>query len=496
MSLLGLAGAMLGAAVLLAVVGASLRPQPGEWAMQVSLPLSLPPSWRLPGWPQPLVQVRVQVGVPSLIRLATQPPIARALARRAWQVGPNRLQLQWHAADQRLRVDCAPCWLQHPALSAHAVQVKRLGADVQRHGETLQGRWWMGLADQAVQGSWRATLSQQDLRLHIALPATPIAHAYAALAAAMPEVGRARIGGQFSLSASVRLPEGRWQLQPELQAMQVSGLGTEALRQLPTHPLPWQHPLVRAVLAAEDQRFEQHPGFDVNEWQQVLSRAGSRDGGHDALRGASTITQQLAKLIYTDGERSALRKLRELLYAVEMEQTLGKARILQLYLAHAPWGAVHATHGAVDGVANAADAIVGAEAAARHYFGRPARQLTVAQSVWLAAMLNAPNRHARQWARSGHIDLHRAHWVAQRLRLSGRGLGPQAMQRVQLALAALQHPSISQAPQAASSSAASIAGSAPVSAAVSSLVPSGVPPAASQVNTAQHSVQYAHSSAD
>ena len=56
------------------------------------------------------------------------------------------------------------------------------------------------------------------------------------------------------------------------------------------------------------------------------------------LRGASTLSQQVAKLLVTGGERSPVRKLRELLYAVEMEQTLGKARILRLYLDNAPWG--------------------------------------------------------------------------------------------------------------------------------------------------------------
>ena len=73
-------------------------------------------------------------------------------------------------------------------------------------------------------------------------------------------------------------------------------------------------------------------------------------------RGGSTLTQQLAKLLVTGSERSAERKLRELLYAVEMEQTLGKARILQLYLDNAPWGAGHL--------------LCGAEAAARRYFKR------------------------------------------------------------------------------------------------------------------------------
>ena len=398
----------LGAVALLAVLWISLRPQAGEWAETVHV--------RVPGLTQP---VQLTVGVPSLIRLATQPAVAQALASRHWQWGRNTIVLSWSPSDKRLQASCTPCWVQHPALASQAVQFTGLLVSVQRHGEALRGDWRLGLAPQALTGSWQGSLSQQHLALKLTLPASPIAHAYGALAPALPEVARARIAGHFSLQASVRLPDGRWQLQPELSAMHVSGLGTEALRQLPRSELPPKHPLARAVLAAEDQRFAEHQGFDHNQWQQVLAQA---QLGNAQLRGASTLTQQLAKLMFTDGERSALRKLRELLYAVEMEETLGKARILQLYLAHAPWG----------------EGVVGAEAAAQHYFARPAMRLTVAQSVWLAAMLNAPDRHASRWQASGHIDLPRAHWVAQQLRtVNGVGLRPAALARVHQELVAL-----------------------------------------------------------
>ena len=102
----------------------------------------------------------------------------------------------------------------------------------------------------------------------------------------------------------------------------------------------------------------------------------------DALQGASTITQQLAKLLYTGDERSAARKLREWLYAVEMERTLGKGRILQLYLAVLPWG----------------DGICGAEAAARHHLGKPVNQLKPREAAWLASLLINPDAQLRKWA--------------------------------------------------------------------------------------------------
>jgi membrane peptidoglycan carboxypeptidase len=187
--------------------------------------------------------------------------------------------------------------------------------------------------------------------------------------------------------------------------MQVSGLGTEAwgtatsncARGLPAGKLGADSLLARAVIAAEDQRFYEHYGYDLHEMTHALHTNQNEEA---VLRGASTLTQQVAKLLVTGGERSPVRKLRELLYAVEMERTLGKARILRLYLEHAPWGAT----------------VCGAEAAAHAYFGRRADQLSAAQAVWLAAMLHNPAAEANRWRETGQINLARAQWVAGNLR--------------------------------------------------------------------------------
>jgi penicillin-binding protein 1A len=88
-----------------------------------------------------------------------------------------------------------------------------------------------------------------------------------------------------------------------------------------------------------------------------------------------------------------------------MEETLGKPRILQLYLDNAPWG----------------EGLCGAEAAARRYFKRSARNLDPAQAVWLAAMLNNPGAALEKWQRDGRIDGERAKWVAEGLRGLTRG---------------------------------------------------------------------------
>jgi len=158
--------------------------------------------------------------------------------------------------------------------------------------------------------------------------------------------------------------------------------------------------LARAVLAAEDQRFYEHGGYDLAELAAALADNQRGGLGSHAGRGASTLSQQLAKLLVTGDERSPARKLRELLYAVEMEQTLGKNRILRLYLAHAPWGT----------------GICGAEAASRRYFGRPAHALSPSQAAWLAAMLHNPALEAEHWAQAGQINVARTQWVLMGMR--------------------------------------------------------------------------------
>ena len=123
------------------------------------------------------------------------------------------------------------------------------------------------------------------------------------------------------------------------------------------------------------------------------------------------MSQQLAKLLITGDERSPSRKLRELLYAVKMKQTLGKNRILRLYLATAPWG----------------KGLCGAEAAAQHYFGRPAHQLSPTRAAWPAAMLHNPGLEAERRSGTGQVNVAPTQWVL-------LGMQPMARsQRVKLA---------------------------------------------------------------
>jgi monofunctional biosynthetic peptidoglycan transglycosylase len=133
--------------------------------------------------------------------------------------------------------------------------------------------------------------------------------------------------------------------------------------------------LKRAVIVAEDSAFFAHEGIDVEQIRKALEDALEKG---DAPRGASTITQQLAKNLYLSPSRDPMRKLRELIITRRLEAALPKARILEIYLNVVEWG----------------DGIWGAEAASRAYFGVPASGLSRAQAALLAGALINPIRYS------------------------------------------------------------------------------------------------------
>lgn len=132
--------------------------------------------------------------------------------------------------------------------------------------------------------------------------------------------------------------------------------------------------LQRAVIAAEDASFFVHEGFD---WEGIRDAALYNLEAGELKRGGSTITQQLAKNLYLSSERSLFRKGREALITRSLEHRLTKTRILELYLNVAEWGR----------------GVYGAEAAARHHFGKSASDLTADEAAWLAAILPSPQRY-------------------------------------------------------------------------------------------------------
>jgi monofunctional biosynthetic peptidoglycan transglycosylase len=132
--------------------------------------------------------------------------------------------------------------------------------------------------------------------------------------------------------------------------------------------------LQRAVILAEDVSFYRHEGFD---WEGIRQAALRNVERGSLSRGGSTITQQLAKNLYLSGRKTLLRKAREALIARALEHHLTKKRILELYLNVAEWG----------------HDLYGAEAAARHYFNKPALDLTPEEAALLAAMLPSPQKY-------------------------------------------------------------------------------------------------------
>lgn len=132
--------------------------------------------------------------------------------------------------------------------------------------------------------------------------------------------------------------------------------------------------LVHAVVATEDGSFFQHEGIDWEELK-ISIRHDIEEG--EQLRGASTITQQLAKNLYLDPSRSPLRKLREMVIAHRLEKALTKVRILELYLNLIEWG----------------PGVYGCELAAQNAFGKSAAELSREEAAALAAVIASPLKH-------------------------------------------------------------------------------------------------------
>lgn len=190
------------------------------------------------------------------------------------------------------------------------------------------------------------------LRLLLAMAALGVllsALAVAALRFVPPPFTVSMLAGRLCAGAAFRPPDYRWvpleRIAPDLR---------------------------RAVLAGEDQRFLDHHGFDFVELRHAVADA--LDG--QRLRGASTLSMQAARSVFLVPRRRLWRKAAEAYFTVLVELLWGKRRILEVYLNTVDWG----------------DGILGAEAAARTYFGADARGLTRHQAALLAAVLPNPHR--------------------------------------------------------------------------------------------------------
>jgi monofunctional biosynthetic peptidoglycan transglycosylase len=129
--------------------------------------------------------------------------------------------------------------------------------------------------------------------------------------------------------------------------------------------------LKRAIIASEDANFSEHDGID---WQAMEKAYEKNTKKGKVVAGGSTITQQLAKNLFLSGERSYVRKGQEVVITYMLEFWMDKERIFEIYLNSVEWGV----------------GIFGAEAAARHYYGISAAQLSPEQAARMAVMLPRP----------------------------------------------------------------------------------------------------------
>ena len=131
--------------------------------------------------------------------------------------------------------------------------------------------------------------------------------------------------------------------------------------------------LIKAVIIAEDDKFWRHEGFDFVAMQKALEKDIKK---RKFKVGGSTISQQLAKNLYLSPSKNPIRKIKEAILTWRMERALSKRRIVELYLNYAEWG----------------NGIFGIEAAARHYYGKPASSLNAEEASRLATVLPNPRR--------------------------------------------------------------------------------------------------------
>lgn len=389
------------------IVKLVLAPARGEWAERVQYG-----------------PIGFEVGVPTVLRLATASWFAPQLAGHTFGTRYGKLRFDWNEASG-LEVNCETCSIAVADLGDKPVQVQRLAFTVRRDVDSLFGSLRampMDSGSSELRGRWNARLSQRDLQLSAEVDDAPIGQWYQILVPELPELRRARIGGTASLRIQLALPDGAFSLQPRLVMFVVDGLGAEGLLESRAAscgtPARLAHDawLSRGAVAALDADFFQHPGYESASLARgrATSAPGAAPvpaGGGRPERAGSiriavpttpppTLNLQVARQLLPPLPHPEAQLLRDLLYAVEFERAPGKQRLLQAYLDMASWG----------------EQTCGAEAAARRYFRRSARSLEPSQAIWMGTLLTDPDGLVRKWRAEGQIDKPRARHVAEQVR--------------------------------------------------------------------------------
>ena len=253
------------------------------------------------------------------------------------------------------------------------------------------------------------------------VPETPIADIYAALAEIVPEADRADMRGKMSAKGDFTLVPLTFHVEPKVEGFAVEGLVGPEYRVGPiqfTGRDEDKNPvLVRsgegtagwmalaefgpmlpmAVVAAEDAGFYSHVGYDLSG---MSAAAKDNEKAGKIARGGSTLSQQLAKNLFLTPERTYARKLREILYAVEMERELGKDRILELYLNVVEWG----PH------------VRGGLPASEAYFLKKPAGLLPEEAAFMSSILRNPRGGWEKQYVGGRVETRRLKWILDNMR--------------------------------------------------------------------------------
>lgn len=335
----------------------------------------------------PVGKTELQVRVLPMLMLATSPMGRWWLDKKGFSLHQGDIQL--YDADG-LRVHCQHCWLDAKSVSDQPLMLDSVELWIKLDGEKLTGYLLADADSKPFKIYFGGTATMRALRLRWLLPTTALSNLLAPLRAHSSIIARADVSGVLAATGTLRWPKQRWSAQPQLEQLNVTGLDLSKIQTpLVQYDCPLldelKHPervhwlsyakmgrwLPMATMIAEDAEFRHHPGYAMKQMQQLLGKETA-----DKAVGGSTITQQLAKYMFTNGERTWKRKIEELLYAVQLEHTLDKTQILNLYLNTVDWG----------------PGLCGAYAAANYYFGVEPSQLSPIQAAWLAGIIRNPHR--------------------------------------------------------------------------------------------------------